>query len=143
MFFIAESQPYILHALDTGSLAAGAQSLFYGATTGGVFSALQSAGATIVAPTVLSTAAAASSAISGGVAIASTFNNDSPNQDGSTGGRNGTEDDVVCACVACVCAEDCVCECRRGKRGKPRTREAVQDRLRALVTDVDRTPGVT
>jgi len=48
-----------------GSVAAGLQSLFYGGATGGVFSVLQSVGATIVAPSLFATTVGAATAAAG------------------------------------------------------------------------------
>lgn len=48
-----------------GSIAAGLQSLIYGGATGGVFAALQSAGATIVAPSLFASTAGAATAAAG------------------------------------------------------------------------------
>ncbi|KAI1792004.1 hypothetical protein LXA43DRAFT_371255 [Ganoderma leucocontextum] len=104
-----------------GSIAAGVQSLVYGGSTCGVFSILQSVGATIVAPSLISTATAAGCATAGGVAIRNGIQKpDEGGEDangGNGGGQNATR--AECSCAGCVCDESCECACRRRRAARP------------------------
>ena len=101
-----------------GSIAAAIQSSVYGGATCGLFSVLQSVGATIAAPSLLSIAAAAGVAAAGGSAIADGVEDSDEGGEGANGANGGGQDaaQVQCACVACVCREDCECACRRRQR---------------------------
>ena len=102
----------------TGSIAAAIQSSVYGGATCGLFSVLQSVGATIAAPSLLSTAAAVGTAAVGGAAIVDGAQKSDEGGEGANGGHGGRQGaaQMQCACVACVCDEDCECACRRRRR---------------------------
>ena len=109
----------------TGSIAATVQSVFYGGATGGLFSLFQSAGATIAAPALSSVVTAAGSAVYGGKLMASGATGDSTHSnpesesesdldsDGAQDGAKEGRSSAVCRCTACICPEDCDCDCRR------------------------------
>ncbi|KAH9912139.1 uncharacterized protein BXZ73DRAFT_107583 [Epithele typhae] len=79
-----------------GSIAAGLQSVVYGGATGGMFAALQSAGATVVAPAAAHVVAAASSAGLGFGILASDGSGAAEKGNGSRGAADG--EDEMCAC---------------------------------------------
>ena len=82
--------------IDAGSIAASIQSVFYGGATCGVFSVLQSVGATIAAPAVGSVLTAATTATVGGGLIVKAAREGSGNgspdesQAGTQGDRKST-----------------------------------------------------
>nr|VWO97962.1 Potassium/sodium efflux P-type ATPase [Ganoderma boninense] len=102
-----------------GLIAAAVQSAVYGGATGGLFSVMQSVGAPIVAPSLMSTVTAGGAATLGLNMIAG---GDQRPEEGE--GDDGDDDDgedgaqVPCSCVACVCDTDCECACRRQQRGE-------------------------
>ncbi|KAI0756016.1 hypothetical protein C8Q80DRAFT_1125696 [Daedaleopsis nitida] len=100
-----------------GSLAALAQSVLYGASTGGVFSVLQSVGATIVAPAAIEVVGAVGAAAVGAGAIAEAAAGSEGDARGQTNATHDP-DTVACTCEECVCEEDCECACRRKRRGR-------------------------
>lgn len=80
-----------VHLRATGSAAAWAQSVFWGASTGGVFSLLQSTSATIAAPAAMKVVGAAAVGIMVGKAIAEGTGAGNGGNGGGGGGDNGTE----------------------------------------------------
>ena len=108
--------------IDAGSIAAGIQSVFYGGATCGVFSVLQSVGATIAAPAIGSVVAAATTATVGGrlIADAGREGDGDGRPDDTQAGAQGRSEDVVCQCVGCVCDDDCDCACKRQRRRQSR-----------------------
>ncbi|KAH9912143.1 uncharacterized protein BXZ73DRAFT_82440 [Epithele typhae] len=75
-----------------GSIAAGLQSVMYGGATGGMFAALQSAGATVVAPAAAHVVAAASSAGLGFGILASDGSGAAEKGNGSRGAADGEDE---------------------------------------------------
>ncbi|TBU41267.1 hypothetical protein BD309DRAFT_965623 [Dichomitus squalens] len=104
--------------------------MFYGGFTCGLFSACQSLGATIVAPSLASLATAGATAAVGGAAIGAEISKNGSGDNGNVGnggntgnganagnggnaGGGGDATLVNCSCVQCVCDTSCTCACRR------------------------------